>query len=203
MQPSLRRTRPIGQDLRPERPLDYERLSEPIVITRAKAGDRLALDELCSRYAPRVDRMTRHFLSDPEDARDAGQEALARLCTKLGQFRGEAAFSTWLHRLVVNACCDVARKRVSQRCEPLGEDVRASSEPGPAHRAELAELREELRRELAVLPVAQARAVVLKDALGLSFPEVSDVSGLPVGTAKCYAHRGRATLRARLESRAA
>ena len=54
-----------------------------------------------------------------------------------------------------------------------------------------------------MLPVAQARAVVLKDALGLSFPEVSDVSGLPVGTAKCYAHRGRATLRARLEPRAA
>lgn len=203
MQPSLRRPRPIGQDLRPERPLDYERLSDPIVITRAKAGDRRALEELCARYAPRVDRLTRHLLSDPEDARDAGQEALARVCTKLVQFRAESAFGTWLHRLVVNACRDVAQRRLAQRCDELVEDVRASDEPGPAQAAELAELREQLRHELAGLPADQARVVVLKDALGFSFPEISAASGMPVGTAKCYAHRARAGLRERLEPRAA
>jgi RNA polymerase sigma-70 factor, ECF subfamily len=203
MQPSLRRPRPIGQDLRPERPLDYARLSDAIVITRAKAGDRRALDELCARYAPRVERLARHLLADPEDARDAGQDALAKLCAKLGQFRGESAFGTWLHRLVVNACRDVAQRRLAQRCDELVDDVRASDEPGPARAAELAELRAELREELAGLPADQARVVVLKDALGFSFPEISAASGMPVGTAKCYAHRGRAGLRERLEPRAA
>ncbi len=203
MQPSLRRARPIGQDLRPERPLDYSRLSDPIVITRAKAGDRRALEELCSRHAPRVERLARHLLADPEDARDAGQDALAKICTKLGQFRGESAFSTWLHRLVVNACRDVAARRLAQRCEELVEDGRASQEPGPARAAELSELRAELRDELAGLPSDQARVVVLKDALGFSFPEISAASGMPVGTAKCYAHRARAGLRERLEPRAA
>lgn len=203
MQPSLRRARPIGQDLRPERPLDYQRLSDPIVITRAKAGDRRALDELCARYAPRVEKLSRHLLADPEDARDAAQDALARVCTKLGQFRGESAFGTWLHRLVVNACRDVAQRRLAQRCEPLEDDARASQEPGPARAAELAELRAELRDELAELPAAQARVVVLKDALGFSFPEISAAAGMPVGTAKCYAHRARAGLRERLEPSAA
>lgn len=203
MQPSLRRPRPIGQDLRPERPLDYQRLSDPIVITRAKAGDPTALEELCRRHAPRVERLARHLLPDPEDARDAAQDALARLCTKLGQFRGESAFTTWLHRLTVNACRDVAQRRLAQRCEPLEHDARPSEEPGPARAAELAELRAELRHELAGLPAGQARVVVLKDALGFSFPEISAASGMPVGTAKCYAHRGRAGLRERLEPRAA
>jgi RNA polymerase sigma-70 factor, ECF subfamily len=203
MQPALRRQRPIGQDLRPERPLDYQRLSDPIVIIRAKAGDRRALDELCERYAPRVEKLSRHVLADPEDARDAAQDALARVCTKLGQFRGESAFGTWLHRLVVNACRDVAQRRLAQRCEPLEDDARASQEPGPARAAELAELRAELRDELAGLPAAQARVVVLKDALGFSFPEISAAAGMPVGTAKCYAHRARAGLRERLEPSAA
>jgi RNA polymerase sigma-70 factor (ECF subfamily) len=203
MQPSLRRPRPIGQDLRPDGPLDYARLSDPIVITRAKAGDRRALDELCCRHAPRVERLARHLLSDPEDARDASQEALAKLCLKLDQFRGESAFSTWLHRLVVNACRDVAQRQLVRRCEPLADDVRASDEPGPAHEAELAELRAELREGLDELPAAQARVVVLKDALGYSFPEIAAADGMPVGTAKCYAHRGRAGLRERLEHRAA
>src|SRR4029453_16802631 len=108
MQPSLRGPRRIGQELRPEAPLDYARLSEPIVITRAKAGDARALEELCARHVSPVERLTGHLLRDPEDARDAAQEALAKLCTKLGQFRGEAAFSTWLHRLGVDSCRDGA-----------------------------------------------------------------------------------------------
>jgi RNA polymerase sigma-70 factor, ECF subfamily len=203
MQPSLRGPRRIGQELRPDAPLDYARLSEPIVITRAKAGDAGALEELCARHASRVERLAGHLLRDPEDARDASQEALAKLCTKLGQFRGEAAFSTWLHRLVVNSCRDVAQRRLAQRCEPLGEDVRASDEPGPVRCAELAELRAELREELESLPAAQARVVVLKDALGFSFHEISAAAGMPVGTAKCYAHRARAGLRERLERSAA
>jgi RNA polymerase sigma-70 factor (ECF subfamily) len=203
MQPSLRRPRRIGQELRPDRPLDYARLSDPIVITRAKSGDARALEELCARHAPRVEALARHLLADPEDARDAAQDALAKLCVKLGQFRGESAFTTWLHRLVANACSDVAVRQRRRRCEPLADDLRADQEPGPAREAELAELRAELREGLDELPEAQARVLVLKDALGFSFTEISAVTDLPVGTAKCYAHRGRAGLRGRLEATAA
>jgi len=172
-------------------------------VRRAKDGDNQALETLCVRHAPRVNRLSAHVLGDPEDARDAAQEALAKVCVKLGQFRGEAAFSTWLHRLTLNACKDVAQGRARRQHDPLVDDARAGNEPEPDRSAELSELRADLRDGLAGLPEKQARVLVLKDALGLSFEEVSVAAGIPVGTAKCYAHRGRAAMREVLEAGAA
>ena len=194
------RSRPIGQTLRPDPPLVYERLSDPILVKRAKDGDRRALDALCERHAPRVERLAQHLLRDREDARDAAQDALARLCVKLPQFRGESSFATWLHRLTVNACRDVAQRQLARRCEPLEEDRRESREPDPAQVAERRELRFELGVCLAELAPTQARIVVLKDAFGFSFEEIAGGAGMPVGTAKCYAHRGRNRLRERLSA---
>jgi RNA polymerase sigma-70 factor (ECF subfamily) len=203
VQPPLGKRRQIRQDPRPERPLVHERLSDPILVKRAKDGDREALAALCERHAPRVERLAAHLLDDPEDARDAAQESLAKLCVRLRQFRGESQFATWLHRLVVNTCRDVADRQRVRRCEPLVEDERVAAEGDPAHEATLSELRHELAAELATLSQEQARVVVLKDALGFSFAEISARSGMPVGTAKCYAHRARAGLRARLSDDAA
>lgn len=194
----MRRSRPIGQDLRPDAPLVYERLSDPILVRRAKDGDRRALAALCERHAPRVERLARHLLRDPEDARDASQDALAKLCVKLPQFRGESSFSTWLHPLAVNACRDVAQRQLARRCEPLDEDRREARDGDPSRAAEAAELRAELGACLAGIPPAQAKVVVLKHAFDLSFEEIAGAEGMPVGTAKCYAHRGRNSLRDRL-----
>jgi RNA polymerase sigma-70 factor, ECF subfamily len=203
VQPFRRTRRQIGTTLRPERPLRYEGLSDPILVRRARDGDTQALERLCERHAPRVNRLAMHVLSDPEDARDAAQDALAKLCVKIGQFRGEAAFATWLHRLTLNACRDVAQRRARRPHHPLVEDVRAGSEDAPERSAELSELRADLRDGLARLPATQARVLVLKDALGFSFEEISAASGIPVGTAKCYAHRGRRAMRDVLETGAA
>lgn len=198
MQPPLRKGRQIRQKARPERPVDYEKLSDPILVKRAKDGDAQALAALCERHAPRVERPAGHVLADPEDARDAAQEALAKLCVRLRQFRGDSQFATWLHRLVVNTCRDVADRQRVRRCEPLLEDERVASDADPAREAALSELRHELGASLAGISQEQASVVVLKDALGFSFAEISARSGMPVGTAKCYAHRARAGLRARL-----
>ena len=139
---------------------------------------------------PKVERLARHLLDDPEDARDAAQESLAKLCVRIRQFRGEARFSTWLHRLVVNTCRDVAARRRARPWEPLVEDERAATTGDPARAAQLSELRRELCSHLQEIPDRQAMVVVLKDALELSFDEISTAEGMPVGTAKCYAHRG-------------
>jgi RNA polymerase sigma-70 factor (ECF subfamily) len=203
VQPPLRKRRQIRQDPRPDRPLVYEKLSDPILVKRAKDGDPQALATLCERHAPRVERLASRLLSDPEDARDAAQEALAKLCVRLRQFRGESQFSTWLHRLVVNTCRDVSDRQRVRRCEPLLDDDRVSVDADPAREAALSELRHELAAKLASLSHEQASVVVLKDALGFSFAEISARSGMPVGTAKCYAHRARAGLRARLTDDAA
>ena len=189
--------------MRPEQPLRYERLSDAILVTRAKDGDSRALDELCARHSPRVERLCRHLLGDGEDARDAAQESLAKLCVRLRQFRGESQFSTWLHRLVVNTCRDAAERRAARRWEPFVEDEREAWDGDPEREAEIRELRSALDAELSEIPPEQAAIVVMKDALGFSFEQISSARSVPVGTAKCYAHRARKRLRARLEERAA
>src|SRR5438093_9209909 len=166
------RRRPIQQSFRPEGLLVYGRLSDPILVKRAKDGDRQALAALCERYAPRVEKLARHLLRDLEDASDAAQDALTKLCTRIGQFRGESQFSTWLHRLTVNACSDVAKRQGARACEPLHEDRRAATDADPAREADRAELRGGLNRCLSESPPDQARAAVLKDAIGWRFEEV-------------------------------
>ena len=140
------------------------------------------------------------MLHDPEDARDAAQEALVKLVRRIGQFRGQSQFSTWLHRLAVNTCKDVAQARFAaeRRTQPLHEDTRIAADGDPVRAAAASETRRELGRCLAGLPPAQATVVALKDAFDVSFEEISAATGLPVGTAKCYAHRGRNGLRERL-----
>jgi RNA polymerase sigma-70 factor (ECF subfamily) len=191
----------IRQPLRTQRPLDYEGLSDPILVRRAKAGDARALEALCTRHVPRVERLARHLLRDPEDARDAAQEALAKLCVRLRQFRGEAQFSTWLHRLVVNTCRDVAERQRTRSHEPLPDDLGTDVEHDPARGVRISELRRELCDSLVGISPEQAQVIVLKDALGYTFEEIAAAAGMPVGTAKCHAHRGRNRLRERLQQR--
>jgi RNA polymerase sigma-70 factor (ECF subfamily) len=196
--------KPVRATLRPDGPLAYEKLSDPILVTRAKDGDEGALATLVERHAPRVERLARHLLGDGEDARDAAQESLAKLCARVKQFRGESQFATWLHRLTVNTCKDVAERQARRRCEPLEEDRRiAPDADDPAQEAARSELRSELGVQLARIAPAQARVLVLKDGFDFSFEEIAAASDMPVGTAKCYAHRARARLRERMELRVA
>jgi RNA polymerase sigma-70 factor, ECF subfamily len=197
----VRKARQIRQPLRQSTQLVYEKLSDPILVTRAKDGDAQALEALLARHAPKVERLARHFLRDPEDASDAAQEALAKVCQRLPQFRGGSQFSTWLHRLVVNTCLDAAERRKTRLHEPLDEHIASDSDP--AHSAGNSELRRELCGALAGVSPRQAQIVLMKDALGYSFEEIAQAAGIPVGTAKCHAHRGRARLSERLEEHAA
>ena len=190
----------IRQPLRPQAAPVYEKLSDPILVIRAKDGDRLALEALCARHAPRVERLARHLLRDPEDARDAAQEALAKVVVRLPQFRGDSQFSTWLHRLVVNTCRDAAERRTARVTEPLADDLSTGWTDDPVRAAGNAELRRELCDSLAGISPREAQVIVLKDAMGYSFEEIADAAGMPVGTAKCHAHRGRARLREKLDN---
>ncbi len=190
------------RDLRSDGPLVYEKLSDPILVRRAKDGDQRALAALCERHADRVNRIALHVLRDPDDARDAAQESLVKLVQRVGQFRGQSQFSTWLHRLTVNTCKDVAQARwaTERRTEPLLEDLREAPDGDPARALQAAETRRELGRCLAELPPAQATVVTMKDAFDVSFDDISAATGLPVGTAKCYAHRGRNALAEQLSA---
>ena len=191
----------ISQPLRQTPALAYEKLSDPVLVARAKDGDAQALEALLTRHQPRVERLARHILRDPDDGNDAAQEALAKVCVRLKQFRGGAEFSTGLHRLVVNTCLDAVERRRARVHEPLSEFFQ--SDDDPARDAGISELRRELCQALGEVSPQQAQVVLLKDALGYSFEEIAEAAGMPVGTAKCHAHRGRARLSEHLEEPAA
>ncbi|MEX2103373.1 MAG: RNA polymerase sigma factor, partial [Gaiellaceae bacterium] len=178
----------------------YGKLADVELERRATSEDKRALDVLVERHSPRVNRLAAQILGDLEEARDAAQESLVKLCTRLRQFRGEAQFATWVHRLVVNTCRDrLARQRV-RRTEPLPFDDRpAGDESDPSRAVLLTDLRRDLADALSRLSPTQRLAFVLRDSVGLSYEEISRVASIPVGTAKCYVHRARARLKVRLE----
>ena len=189
--PPSRRRAPAGT----QAPL--RQAERPDSRARAKDGDS-PHSRRCVSATTRVEARPA-LLRDPEDALDATQDTLASL-SKLGQFRGEAAFTTWLHRLTINACRDLAngghgatdRSALGRRAALPGRRPRLPRRSSPS-------CARSSGRRLARIPDDQARVLVLKDGLGLSFEEISEASGMPVGTAKCYAHRGRAGMRAHLE----
>ena len=186
-----------------ERPVVYATLSDLDLVARANGGDGRALDALVERYAPRVLRLAQHLVLDLEDARDAAQESLVKLCTRLRQFRGDSQFATWLHRLVVNTCRDLSARQRLRRTEELdlsGET--AGDDSDPSRLALLGDLRRDLSEALSWLSLDQRVAVVLRDGLGLSYEEIARVARMPVGTVKSYVHRGRQLLRLRLQEHA-
>ena len=200
MQPAATPARQTEQESLSRLPQAYRKLSDVDLVTKARNGDGRALDTLVERYAPRVQRIASQLIGDLEEARDAAQESLVKLCTRLRQFRGEAQFATWLHRLVVNTCRDrIARQRVRQT-EPLVlEDEPAGEESDPSRVVALTDVRREVADALARLSANQRAAVVLRDVFGFTYEEISRIARMPVGTAKCYVHRARARLRVALE----
>jgi RNA polymerase sigma-70 factor (ECF subfamily) len=204
VQPSVAERRLMERNPPFPRHFPYTKLTDLDLVIRARSGDRRALEALVERHAPRVNRLAAQLLGDFEDARDAAQESLVKLCTRLRQFRGDAQFATWLHRLVVNTCRDrMAWQRV-RRTEPLPLDETTGADDGDLTRiALLGDLRRDVADALAKLSRDQRIVVVLRDSFGLSYEEIARIARMPVGTAKCYVHRARARLRVRLEEQAA
>ncbi len=183
------------------RPVEfYRRLSDADLVRKANGGDRRALDALVERYSGLVSRLSAQILGDIEDARDAAQESLLKLSVRLRQFRGESQFSTWLHRLVVNTCRDLAERQGIRRGESL-DAARIEIETDqddPTRLAQLGDLRRELAGALSRLTAEQRRVLLLRDTLDLSYEEIGRLVRIPVGTAKSYVHRGRENLRRRM-----
>jgi RNA polymerase sigma-70 factor (ECF subfamily) len=164
-------------------------------------GDPEAFGELFLRHRDRLWAVALRTLSDPEDAADALQEAMISAFRRAGSFRGESAVTTWLHRIVVNACLDRMRRRTARPEVPGGDerllDLLASSEPG-ADPAASSELSMEVMDALRQLPRDQQVALVLVDMLEYPVADAADLLGVAQGTVKSRCARGRARLLPRL-----
>ena len=160
------------------------------LIRRFRDGDERAFVTLVRRHERRVYNLAFRMLGRAEDARDATQDAFLSCFRHLGSFREEAAFTTWLHRIAMNACFDMLRKRPPPG--PAVEEVPAEA-PTPDH-AEAVILSTDVQRALlTILPEFRA-VLILHELQDLPVEEVAEALNVPVGTVKSRLHRGRVAL---------
>lgn len=159
-------------------------------------GDPDAFAELFRRHRDRLWSVALRTAGDREEAADALQDAMVSAFRSARSFRAESRVSTWLHRIVVNACRDRARRR---RCRPGAPPAERTPEPAaPAEPTSEPDTRAAVRTALAALPDEQRAAVVLVDVQGWSVAESAAVLDVAPGTVKSRCARGRARLAALL-----
>ena len=160
-------------------------------------GETDAFGVLFSRHRDRLWAVALRTSGSPDDAADALQDAMVAAFRRAGSFRGEAADTTWLHRIVVNACLDQHRRRKSRPTTTWIETLheREHDHDDVANR----ELQIELERALSELPAEQRAAIVLVDVQGYSVDDAATILECPTGTVKSRCSRGRAKLAKRLE----
>lgn len=168
----------------------------------ARHGDAAAFGELVRRHTPRLLRVAQGILGDQAGAEDAVQDGVTEAWRYVRQFRGEAAFGTWLHRIVVRSA--LRRLRAERRVEELVEAERRFLDPDytldPAEVATRASDAARLRQALGALSGVHRVAVVLHDVEGMTASEVAEITGVPLATAKGRIRRGRIALLAELAS---
>jgi len=163
------------------------------LIEQYLAGDVRAFDSLMRAHEDRVFSICLRMLRDREAALDAVQETFITVFRKADRFAGRSAFSTWLYRVAVNTCYDVARRTRRKNTDALPEGF-DPSDPAAADGYESADIRPEIEAALAALPAEFRAAVVLADLEGLALETVAEAIGVPIGTVKSRVFRGRRLL---------
>lgn len=180
--------------------------SDAELLAAHVAGDPEAYGTLVRRHRDRLWAVALRTCGDPETAADGLQDGLIAGFRRADSFRGDAAVTTWLHRVVVNACLDRLRSARVRRADPLPDDLDehdrgslrtatgADDPADPATHGLVRERRERIRAALSELPAAQRAAVVLVDMEGYPVAEVAQILDCAEGTVKSRCARGRARL---------
>jgi len=177
-------------------------LQEARTIRRAQRGDAAAFESIYRMHSPHVYSLCWYMIKNPAEAEDLTQDVFLRVFRKIQTFRGESAFSTWLHRLTINVVLMHLRKkkvRAATLVETTNADeegVAAGSEVGRPD-ASLAGLIDRVNLERAVeqLPTAHKIVFVLHDIQGYGHQEIAEIMDSSVGTSKGQLHRARRRLR--------
>jgi RNA polymerase sigma-70 factor (ECF subfamily) len=165
------------------------------LLARHAQGDPHAFAELVQRHRDRLWAVALRTLGDPEEAADALQDAFLSAYRAVGRFRGEAAVTTWLHRIVINACLDRMRRQSIRPAVPMGDDATLDAvAPKNADPTAMHEIALDVTDALQRLPYEQRAALVLVDMMGYGVDEAARVLEVPTGTVKSRCARGRARL---------
>ena len=177
-------------------------LTEAEAIRLAKAGDAAAFEFLYDLHSRRVYALCLRMVSNPSDAEDLAQEAFLQLFRKIATFRGESAFSTWLHRMTVNVVLMRLRKKalpvasLEETTEPDEDGAGPRKDVGaPDLRLSGAVDRVNLERSIDRLPPGYRTVFVLHDVQGYEHNEIAGIMGCSVGNSKSQLHKARTRLR--------
>ena len=181
-------------------------MTESEAIRLAQAGDAAAFEFLYQLHSRRVYALCLRMVSNPSDAEDLAQEAFLQLFRKIGTFRGESAFSTWLHRLTVNVVLMRLRKKVlpvdslEETVDPDDESSGPRRDVGaPDLRLSGAVDRVNLQRSVEKLPPGYKTVFVLHDIQGYEHNEIANIMDCSVGNSKSQLHKARTRLRELLQ----
>jgi RNA polymerase sigma-70 factor, ECF subfamily len=169
--------------------------SDAELLRRHVAGDSEAFGELFRRHRDRLWAVALRTVCDPEEAADALQDAMVSAFRRAGDFRGDAAVTTWLHRIVVNACLDRLRRRAARPALSPGDEqafealVAQDSDPARA-----TDTRLDIDAALRILPPHQRAALLVVDMLGYSVADAAIILDTSQGTVKSRCARARARL---------
>ena len=176
-------------------PADGQWPSDAELLRRHVAGDREAFGELFRRHRDRLWAVALRTVCDPEEAADALQDAMVSAFRRAGDFRGDSAVTTWLHRIVVNASVDRLRRRAARPAVAGGDEE--AFEALAAHGGDPAratDTRLDVEAALRILPPPQRAALVLVDMLGFSVDAAAAILDTSPGTVKSRCARARARL---------
>lgn len=182
-------------------------MEEKFLLAKAKKGDIAAFEELLKRYEKRVYAIALRSTGIPEDAADITQETFIRIWRSIETFRGDSGFSTWLFRIAMNLCVDLARRKNAQiKTTSLTEEdasVREIMDPAqtPEEHFENVELGEEIAHALSEISEEHKRVILLRDVTGLSYTEIAETLDISEGTVKSRLSRARFALREVLQKR--
>ena len=191
-----------GQGQGQEQEQEQEQEGDGPLIDRAQAGDRAALNRLLAGARPRLLAVALRVTRDHDDAEDVVQESLLKVCRNLTRFEGRAAFTTWLHRIVVNTALDRLRRpemrhdRVaeSDEGERHAEPVTAVDDRTPERLYDQAEAGAVVQQAMARLSLVHREVLSLRELDGESYQEIATVARCPVGTVMSRLHHARRRL---------
>ena len=175
---------------------------DPAVLDAARAGDRDALEILLVGHYDRVHALCRRMLGNEADAIDATQDALLSVVRSITRFDGRSSFGTWIYRIATNACLDELRRRRRRPLVGLPNEVDDDWDPGgePAFGgrsrdpADEATAHVDLDAALRTMAPEHRVALVLRDVCDLTYDDIADILGVPIGTVRSRIARGRAAL---------
>jgi len=177
-------------------------LSEQETLARARRGDPEAFRALVERYTGRVFAVARGLVYNQADAEDITQEVFFKVHAKLQTFREEAAFSTWLYRVTVNAASDYIKKRRREKASSVEDMTRLPLEDpsaDPPSKVAKQALRSAVREAISELPRKFRTVLVLRELEGLSYLEISRILGISKGTVESRIFRARGRLKKQLK----